>query len=752
MLSKLKSMLKSMLCQEYTNSAKLKKTLQAGHQVALILLDIMQFTKYKQLYGIKTCSQILKICTDRILSCTNIYPANTLVELNPSGDEFSLYVIYHHQDVQLLTQWINQLCDHLSAAVLTNFPQVEPLRFHKGYSLIEFSPAGTSEESFNSTLYNAHKKAYNMLKTPFGMEQAAYYGDFLHIINAKTITTMFQPIVSLQNASILGWEALTRGPKDHYFYSPDKLFSFAETTGFLYQLEKIARESALASIASQGLPANNKVFINTNPDIINDPDFISGQTRMLLNSLNISPANIIIELTERTSIENFQTFKKTLEHYRRQGYLIAIDDAGAGYSSLQSIAELKPDYIKIDLSLVRNIHNAPIKQTLLETFVAFSQKINAYLIAEGIEDEEELNTLIKLGVNYGQGFLLAKPNNVLEPLAGKVVEHIIAAQQNKEEQLYSLNIPISYLCVDTKCYVPQITLGEVADYFHNNPDTNGVVILKDQTPIGLVMRERLNSVLASHYGKSLYLNKPVSHIMQANPLMIDSNTPLDVAAQLAMQRNYTQANDYLIITHDHKYLGIVSINSIMLQLSKLNEKKVALAYAANPLSGLPGNLTIQQRLEQRLKSGEQIAVIYADLDKFKAYNDLYGFENGDQVIRFTASVICQAAAQYPSEDNFVGHIGGDDFLIITKPELAAPICQKIIQLFDQEIISFYDNESASTNANMHSTSIMTISLAIVETQPCQFISYLELAKIAAQLKSLAKKQPVSNYIKNRRLN
>jgi diguanylate cyclase (GGDEF)-like protein len=743
--------LKSWFFPQCSANSIIKETLRSGQQVVLIYLDVVQFTKFKTFYGIEKCNKILNLCKQVILTADS-FPADSFLTMHQAVDDFSIFMINSHQNTKQVISLIHSIAAEISTRIAVAYPDLEPVVFHKGFALLHYDP----ENNFDSMLYNAAKEAYKMAKISSGIEQAEYYYEFLEIIKSKAIVSFFQPIVSLQTATILGWEALTRGPANHYFYPPNVLFPFAETTGFLYQLEKIARESAVTSVSKLGFPANNKLFININPEILNDPEFVGGQTRALLNSLNISPANIVIEITERTCIKDFHIFRKTLTHYRNQGYLIAIDDAGAGYSSLQSIAEIKPDYIKIDLSLVRDIHNSPVKQTLLETFVNFSQKINSYLIAEGVEKAEELETLIKLGVNYGQGFLLAKPNNILEPISEKMVEHIILAQHNKEEHLYSLNIPISYLCVDTKCYSPQITAREVVDYFHNNPDTHGVVILKDQTPIGLVMREGLNAIMASHYGKSLYIDKPIANIMHSNPLIIDSSTPLDVAAQLAMQRNYAKANDYLIITHDHQYLGIVSVSSMILQLSKLNEQKVELAYAANPLSGLPGNITIQQQLDVRLKAGAQIAIIYADLDKFKTYNDSYGFENGDQVLRFTASVICQATAQYPSQDNFVGHIGGDDFLIIAKPELAEPICEKIIQLFDQEIPTFYDHESPhespNADANIDNNSIMTISLAIVENQPPQFISYLELAKVAAQLKGLVKKQPGSNFIKNRRFN
>ncbi|MFZ3172353.1 MAG: EAL domain-containing protein [Carboxydocellales bacterium] len=230
---------------------------------------------------------------------------------------------------------------------------------------------------------------------------------FRQIISEDRLRIEFQPIVSLDNAGILGWEALTRGPVDSYFASPLALFSFAEEAGMLYPLERTCRHMALRDMPN--LECQQKLFINIDPQTINDPHFIKGETKAILESLGLTPANIVFELTERRSIQDFPTFRKSLKHYRDQGYLIAIDDAGAGYSSLQSIVELHPDYIKMDMSLVRNVDTENVKRALLETFVTFARKVNCEIIAEGIETPQELETLINLGINNGQGYYLARP-------------------------------------------------------------------------------------------------------------------------------------------------------------------------------------------------------------------------------------------------------------------------------------------------------------------------------------------------------
>lgn len=249
---------------------------------------------------------------------------------------------------------------------------------------------------------------------------------FYSILAEKTVHTLFQPIVSLQNGHIHGYEALSRGPVGTSFYSPVHLFSFAEKEGCLYRLEKLARELAIQN-ATPLLSHDEKIFINISAQVIYDPNFTPGHTISLLSEYNLSPEQIVFEITERSAIHDFAAFREVLYHYRQQGFKIAIDDAGAGYSSLQAISELTPDYIKVDRSLIQHIDQKEVKQSILEAFVTFAQKTNAQLIAEGIETKEELKQVISLGIDYAQGFIFGRPSYPPEQLPYDVVQTIRAS-------------------------------------------------------------------------------------------------------------------------------------------------------------------------------------------------------------------------------------------------------------------------------------------------------------------------------------
>jgi EAL domain-containing protein (putative c-di-GMP-specific phosphodiesterase class I) len=228
------------------------------------------------------------------------------------------------------------------------------------------------------------------------------------LLAESTIRSVYQPIMRLSDGRVFGYEALTRCPEGSLFDGPLSLFQFAEKNNQAFALDRLAREKAIRHCPS--LSTSQKIFINVTMSIINDPHFVSGQTVRWLNDRGLYPGQVVFELTERSSIDDFEAAKKILAHYRSQGYEIAIDDAGAGYSSLQSIVELSPDYIKVDRSLVKMADKDEMKKHMLRTFVRFAKKMNIRTVAEGIERPEELRLLRAMGFDYGQGYLIGRPN------------------------------------------------------------------------------------------------------------------------------------------------------------------------------------------------------------------------------------------------------------------------------------------------------------------------------------------------------
>lgn len=235
------------------------------------------------------------------------------------------------------------------------------------------------------------------------------------IIGKKRIYPVYQPIIDLNNNKIYGYEALSRIINDEHNIKIEDLFSCAEKYGMVWELEELCRKKALKNASQK--PENKKLFINVNPNVILDKTFESGITTKFIGKYKLQPEDIVLEITERTPIQSKSLFKKVLKHYTEQGYSVAIDDFGSAYAGLDRLFYIKPDFLKLDVNLIRDIENDETKKSLVKHLVLFCKEVSIKIIAEGIETENEANVLKNFGVDFGQGFYYAKPSeNFLESL------------------------------------------------------------------------------------------------------------------------------------------------------------------------------------------------------------------------------------------------------------------------------------------------------------------------------------------------
>ena len=230
-----------------------------------------------------------------------------------------------------------------------------------------------------------------------------------YIIANNEINTVYQPIVNLTSSEILGYEALSRIQNASFLSNSEILFSYAVETDMLLDLERICRTNAVKHLPQK--LNGKKLFINSSAKGVYDPEFKSKKFDKFLEDNGIANSDVVIEITEKLAVSDYQAFSTSVKILREKGFMIAIDDMGAGYSSLRTIAELKPDFLKYDMALIRDIHKNLIKKDLLETLIPFTQRLGADIIAEGIETESEFEVLKQIGIKYGQGFFLAKPSN-----------------------------------------------------------------------------------------------------------------------------------------------------------------------------------------------------------------------------------------------------------------------------------------------------------------------------------------------------
>jgi EAL domain-containing protein (putative c-di-GMP-specific phosphodiesterase class I)/GGDEF domain-containing protein len=256
-------------------------------------------------------------------------------------------------------------------------------------------------------VYRGIREAASAARGAEEWERSRKVADLKDTLREGAVYIEYHPIIVTQTERIYGYEALARGSKRE-LRSPQVLFEVAEEANLLWELGRLLRQRAVEGIRKL-IDGEQFLFLNVDPHDFDDPAFRDAS----LADLGIpDPRRVVLEITERTAIKDYPRFQEYLAAFRERGFRFAVDDAGSGYAGLGSIANLAPDYIKLDISLISNIDTNFLKQNLVETMVRFAEGQGAQVIAEGVERREEFETVRDLGVHLTQGFLFHKPQRV----------------------------------------------------------------------------------------------------------------------------------------------------------------------------------------------------------------------------------------------------------------------------------------------------------------------------------------------------
>jgi EAL domain-containing protein (putative c-di-GMP-specific phosphodiesterase class I)/DNA-binding response OmpR family regulator len=253
-------------------------------------------------------------------------------------------------------------------------------------------------------LYNAVREAKDTAERRETRYYAAMRERLVRVIQEKSVGTVFQPVVNLQTGAIVGYEALSRGPAGTELENPEVLFELARDFDLVWELEALCIQNVmpwLDDVCSRGY-----LFFNLESQFIQQ---LQQRGTDVFDPFFRCNRQVVIEVTERSAIRDYRTFRHTLHNLKQMGFRIAIDDCGSGYATLEAVAELQPDYLKVGHSLFHGVERDPIRRRLVELVARCAETIGARTIAEAIESEAQLRVCRELGIDEGQGFLLARP-------------------------------------------------------------------------------------------------------------------------------------------------------------------------------------------------------------------------------------------------------------------------------------------------------------------------------------------------------
>jgi len=388
-----------------------------GHgSLGLLLIDTSQFSRVEHDYGSKAYQTMLRRANEIIvdLASTELRFNDIVTTGDKAGDSFLVFLTPKRTgesvrvaDLEAAAQRIEQNLNRRMSALALPFLRGRP-KFTVGFALVLHNPLVTPERIVTRLIEEAGECA-RFLRTISKFKRRSR---LLEILLNEQVTTLFQPLVHLRDQTVLGYEALSRGPQGTPFESPVNLFDMADESDLVFELDRLCRRRALAS--SSGLESPTKLFINVLPSAMYDPDFSGRRLIEYLDELGLSPEQIVFEITEKYAIEDYSLFSEAVRDFTEVGFSVAVDDIGAGHSGLEKIANLNPRFLKFDIHLTRDIDASYVRREMVRALKELGDKMESTIIAEGIEREEELQTLIDLGIEYGQGFLLGRPGPRLD--------------------------------------------------------------------------------------------------------------------------------------------------------------------------------------------------------------------------------------------------------------------------------------------------------------------------------------------------
>lgn len=573
------------------------------------------------------------------------------------------------------------------------------------------------------------------------------------IVANGLLRTVFQPILGFQTRGYFGYEALIRGPAGSPLEFPSNLFEAAARFGLTIDLERACREHSLRAFAASGL--TGKLFLNVSPECLDDPVLLDGAMLRLLRSLGLTPGCIVIEITENQKICDFSGIRRLLEHYRGLGYEIAIDDLGEGFSNLRLWTELHPQFVKIDRHFINGICEDALKFQLVRSIHGLAEACSAHIIAEGIESEAEFTMVRDLGIAFGQGYFIARPQEAPAPLPCADVRH--ALESGRISIFPGMRVPHSNATARTvlrqvEAMSPDSVNDEVFRRFESQPDEYAVPVVLDGLPVGLINRLSLIDRFARPFQRELYGRRACSQFMDPAPLIVDHAISVQELGRLLSRSAKHHLFDGFIITENGRYLGIGNSQDLM---ALITEMQIRAARYANPLTQLPGNVPIDEHINRLLECGASFAAAYCDLDRFKPFNDIYGYRHGDDMIRLLADVLqrhCDGAL------DFVGHIGGDDFLVLFQSADWQDRCERIIACFDEQAHLLFRAEDIARGGIRCEDrrgqtvfhALPALSIGAVLVAPGRHHDHHDISAAAAEAKKQAKKQAGSSLFVERR--
>lgn len=506
----------------------------------------------------------------------------------------------------------------------------------------------------------------------------------------------------------------------------------------------------------QTLKNPGRLFLNMSPDALvtamegERPNWLE----RALGQHRIEAHGVTVEITEQQTAGDRTALQRAVATLHALGTTVAMDDMGEGHSSLRLWAELKPDFVKIDKYFIHGVSSDSLKLEFVRAMASLAQTLGTVLVAEGIEDGQDLHVLRDLGISHGQGYLLGRPAQELLATialgARQVLQDKQIAVMPQATSQTGRSVLRSLVLVAAPAVAPATFNDEVSALFQAHPELHALPVLHDERPVALINRQAFMNDYARLYFREVHGRRPCLDYANRSPRIVGLDDNVEDLVGILMSEDQRYLSDGFIVTEHGRYVGLGTGEQLV---RAVTEARVEAARHANPLTFLPGNIPISIHTDRLLAGGASFVACYADLNNFKVFNDHYGYWRGDEMIRLFARL---AVHHTDVHRDFVGHIGGDDFLVLFQSPDWQQRCTLMIEHFAAEALTLHDAnaraaggiEGADRHGVVRFFPCTTVSIGAVCIEPGIFSSAQDVANEATVAKHEAKSAPAGLAVRH----
>ncbi len=564
------------------------------------------------------------------------------------------------------------------------------------------------------------------------------------VLASRQLKTTFQPVVDLEEKEVIGHQAVVQIQGQSEVFSPVRLLGLALRSGQAYELAALYRRLSIERYAPHH--TGKSLFFHASPFMPDDLEAYRDDFYGLAEKHDFDLSRLTAVLRCRKPELNQSVLAQVVTFYRSLGVRVALQVNGQTLDSHMFWGGVLPDFLKLEPSLIQGVDDSPENQRRVSTALELCQQYGVTLIAEGINTYLEYDTLLRLGVPCGQGdFLARRSREPVTSIATQDVQTLVDLKSPFEADSRTLGSLID----DRRTLVPSLPVADAVKLFVGDTGLGSIPVTDEGRLVGVLAAQRVIEYLAEHVSL-LDRHLPdeeggeapvtVGDLLSEPALVLPAKTTLWEFSQSIQAEEQVVDKECIFLTDERgEYEGRVFLRDVFIE--SLDIQHQALRHA-NPLSGLPGHVPVDEAIIRLMKEKSLFVVASIGINELKAFNDRYGYVQGDRVILQVAKMLKEMT---DPEMDFVGHIGGDNFVVVFKSGDWFERCENMINQIDVMANRFYRPEdrergglcTVDRRGNEVFSPFFSLCIGAVPVYPGKFSVHHEISAVAAEVKARA---------------